>query len=453
MKAKPILKFVFGVCLGLLCAATSSLNAQEDTNAFVGKWNAVAETDEGEQSHVMVIKNGSDGLSGTITVDEGERELSNVAVKDGKLSFEFEMEAQGTDLLIKIVYDKSKSPLDGEWTAFVDGNEVANGSVDAERVVEKAKPKKSKSKLVGQWTSVAVLPDGNELESALELTGDDDSLSGTMVNDRGDKTEIAKVTNEDGSVRMEFEIEVQGELRDVVIEGELKKDVIEGEWVVFDDGEEAASGDWTATRNAEDGDAGEAKVLFDGSSLDNFRGYNEEAIGPGWKIEDRTLHFDGTKSGDIITKQEYGSFELEFEWKISEGGNSGVVYRVSLGDKQPYISGPEYQVLDDGKHKDSNPKSSAASLYGLYVAKDKKLKPAGEWNTAKIVVKDNAVEHWLNGAQVVSAEMGSDDWNERIENSKFKTWKKFAKNKKGHISFQDHDNPVWYRNIKIKSLD
>jgi len=440
----------FGLCLGILFAIPLQVSGQDDAKAFLGKWDAVAETDDGDQTHVMEIKNGPDGLSGTIT-NETERELSSVEVNDGKLSFEFEMEAQGNDLLIVIVYSKKKNSLEGEWSAFMDGNEVASGPASAKRV-------ESGPNLAGQWTSVAVLPDGNEMQSALELSGGSEGMQGTLVNDRGVETEISNVTTTDKSFRMEFEIEVQGELRDVVVEAELADDnTLEGEWALFVDGEEAASGEWSATRDAaaEAVDAATTKstVVFDGSSLDNFRGYKQEKIGDGWKIVDGALHLDGTKSGDIITKQEYGDFELEFEWKISEAGNSGVIYRSSLGDNQSYLTGPEFQVLDDEKHSDSSPKTSSGSLYGLYAPKGKTLKPVGEWNTAKLVLKGNSVEHWLNGTKVVSAEIGSDDWNARVANSKFKTWEKFAKNKKGHICFQDHGNPVWYRNIKIKPLD
>jgi len=131
-----------------------------------------------------------------------------------------------------------------------------------------------------------------------------------------------------------------------------------------------------------------------------------------------------------------------------------VMYRVSLGDRKPYLTGPEYQVLDDDKHKDGKIESHrSGSLYALYAPQNKKLMPVGQWNTSKIVLNGNDVEHWLNGQKVVAAEIGSADWNEKVADSKFKSWEKFAKNKKGHICFQDHGNPVWYRNIKIKPLD
>ncbi|HMO13888.1 MAG TPA: DUF1080 domain-containing protein [Pirellulaceae bacterium] len=208
--------------------------------------------------------------------------------------------------------------------------------------------------------------------------------------------------------------------------------------------------------DAEDESAGklqEYEVLFDGSSLDKWRGYAKEEIGKGWKIDGDTLHFDGSGGGDIITKATFDDFELEFEWKVSKGGNSGIMYRVSLGDGAPYISGPEYQILDNDGHADGKSSlTSAASLYGLIEASGEGPKPVGEWNHAKIVLKGALIEHWLNGEKVVAIEIGSDDWNERLAKSKFRDWKKFAKNDSGHIAFQDHGDPVWFRNIKIRSL-
>ena len=194
-------------------------------------------------------------------------------------------------------------------------------------------------------------------------------------------------------------------------------------------------------------------VLFDGSSLDHFRGYKDQEIGKGWKIVDETLSFDGSGGGDIMTKEKFSDFELSFQWKVTEGANSGVMYRVTTGDGAPYFSGPEYQILDDSKHRDGkNELTSAASLYGLYKAEGKSLKPVGDWNQAKIVHQGNRIEHWINGKKVVDAVIGSDDWNERRNNSKFKTWKKFGASQTGHICFQDHGDQVWFKDIKIKKL-
>ncbi len=194
------------------------------------------------------------------------------------------------------------------------------------------------------------------------------------------------------------------------------------------------------------------QVLFDGSSLDQWRGYHQEAIGAGWKVADGALMFDGSQGGDIITRDEFGDFELRFEWKVAKAANSGVMYKVGLGDEASYYTGPEYQILDnDGHANGKNPKTSAASLYGLYPAEDGKTREVGQWNTAKIIVNGNHVEHWLNGSKVVDVEIGSDDWNERVAGSKFKDWDRFGKLSRGHICLQDHGDQVWFRNIRIKT--
>jgi len=310
---------------------------------------------------------------------------------------------------------------------------------------------KNNDSLAGTWQSVAVIPDGATLRSDFILTGADTALTGKFTSEAGE-LELNEATVDGEKVEFKFDFEVNGESRPVVVSATLQsKDLLEGNWVVKGPGgEDMAEGEWSATRAPET----ETVVLFDGKSLDHFRGYHKEAIGAGWKVEDGTLYFDGTKgSGDIVTKQEFENFVLKFQWKISEGGNSGVMYRVSLGDERPYLSGPEYQVLDDAKHRDGKkPSTSAGSLYALYAPQNKQLKEVGQWNTSKIVLNGNKVEHWLNGTKVVDAEIDSADWKEKVEASKFKTWEKFGKNAKGHLCFQDHGNKVWYRSITVDVL-
>ena len=195
---------------------------------------------------------------------------------------------------------------------------------------------------------------------------------------------------------------------------------------------------------------GGSKILFDGTSLDAWRGFEAETIGQGWKIVDGALLYDGSGGGDIVTKEEFGDFELTFEWRVPSGANSGVMYRVGLGEEAPYLTGPEYQILDDAGHGDGkNPLTSAGSLYGLYAPQNKTLNPLCYWNSAKIVAHGNRIEHWLNGAKVLEAEIGSDDWNERLNKSKFKAWPTFASLPSGRICLQDHGNEVWYRDIRI----
>lgn len=200
---------------------------------------------------------------------------------------------------------------------------------------------------------------------------------------------------------------------------------------------------------------GQAKFteLLANRDLEHFRGYASEEIGPGWSIEGKHLVYDGSGGGDIMTKKTYEDFELQVEWQVQEAGNSGIMFRVTTGDEAPYMSGPEFQILDDEAHADgSSELTSAGALYGLYPAAGKKLRDTGKWNKSRIIVKGDKVTHYLNNTKVVEAEIGSEDWNKRLAESKFKDWEKFAKSSTGHICFQDHGDPVRFRNIRIKSL-
>ena len=191
--------------------------------------------------------------------------------------------------------------------------------------------------------------------------------------------------------------------------------------------------------------------LFKGET-ENWKAYGKEGWPEGWKFEDGALHRHAG-GGDLASKDEYGDFDLRFGWKVSPGGNSGVMYRVTESDEPAYLTGPEYQVLDDAKHQDGKNKlTSSASLYALYPPTEDVLKPAGEWNRSRIVVQGNHVQHFLNGTKVVDVEIGSDDWNKQLAASKFATWPKFGKNAKGKIVLQDHGDEVWYRNMRIKDL-
>lgn len=183
-----------------------------------------------------------------------------------------------------------------------------------------------------------------------------------------------------------------------------------------------------------------------------WRGYKSETWPEGWAVADGVL--SRTEGGDdLMTAQEYNDFELRFEWKISPGGNSGVMVHVSTGDDAPYYTGPEYQILDNAGHPDGGKAdTSAGSLYALYAPDEDVTRPVGEWNSARIVVRGNHVEHWLNGHKVVDCRVGSDDWKERVAKSKFADWPKFAQNHEGTIALQDHGNPVWFREIRIRDL-
>jgi type 1 glutamine amidotransferase len=187
-------------------------------------------------------------------------------------------------------------------------------------------------------------------------------------------------------------------------------------------------------------------------SLDAWRGYGRKDLPASWKVDpEGAITLEGT-GGDIITRERFGDFELEFEWKIAPGGNSGVMTRVSEEADPAYHTGPEYQVFDESAYPETTPDTKSGSLYALYARTAEVAKPAGEWNTARIVRDGARIEHWLNGQQIVGAEVGSEDWNRRVAASKFSQWPKFAKNAAGHIALQDHGSQVWYRNVRVREL-
>lgn len=199
-------------------------------------------------------------------------------------------------------------------------------------------------------------------------------------------------------------------------------------------------------------------LLFDGESMEHFRGFRKEDVPSGWQIEDGAITLATGGAGDIITKEQYEDFEFSIDWKIAEGGNSGIFYHVSEDPAfaNTYNSGPEMQILDDEKHPDAkegvNGNRKAGTLYDLLPLNTPAVKPAGQWNTARLVVKDGKVEHWLNEKKVLEYELGTPEWNNMIAKSKFATMKGFGAEKKGHLALQDHGDRVWFRNIKIRPL-
>ena len=195
------------------------------------------------------------------------------------------------------------------------------------------------------------------------------------------------------------------------------------------------------------------KLLFDGTSTDAWRGYKEQGMPAGWKVENGELTKDAP-TGDIITKDQYGDFELQWDWKLAKGGNAGVFYRATEEYDHVYWSGPEYQLLDDANHPDGkNRLTSAGAAYALYAPPAGVVRPAGEWNSSRIVVRGNHVEHWLNGQKVVEYELGSPDWQAKVKGSKFVDWPNYGKAARGHIAIQgDHDGKLELRNIKIREL-
>ncbi len=179
------------------------------------------------------------------------------------------------------------------------------------------------------------------------------------------------------------------------------------------------------------------RLLFDGESLAGWRGYRREDVPASWKAVDGTLAFS---PGTV-------------EWKISPGGNSGIMFRVTEEHNWPWESGAEVQVLDNIGHVDGkNPLTSAGANYALHAPARDVTRPVGEWNEVRLVVDGSHVEHWLNGTKGVEHELWSDEWKALVAGSKFNEMPRYGLATEGHLCLQDHDDPVWYRNIKIRPL-
>lgn len=203
------------------------------------------------------------------------------------------------------------------------------------------------------------------------------------------------------------------------------------------------------------------EILFDGTGVEKWRGkLLDEFPEKGWKIENGLLFLAEKGGGDIITKEKYSDFELVFQFNLTEGANSGIKYFVgTIVNRETgseMINGPEYQIIDDYNNThvkdDPNGLSSTASAYLLYAPKNKKLNPPGQWNTGRIVAKNGRVEHWLNGTRVVKYKRGSKDFLKRKEETKFKNDVDYGELESGHILLTDHNDVVYFKEIKIRSL-
>lgn len=203
------------------------------------------------------------------------------------------------------------------------------------------------------------------------------------------------------------------------------------------------------------------KLLFNGNTTDGWRGYNLKQMPPLWKVEDGCLVTSGNASGsdmsgDIVTRDMYEDFDLSLEWKISKGGNSGIFFHVLEGAYEaPYFTGPEYQLIDDIGFPDKLEEwQQAGANYAMHNAdkSKKKLKPAGEFNSSRIQVKDGHVIHWLNGEKIVEYDLWTEEWYILARVGKWKEYPYYGLARKGYIGLQDHGSPVYFRNIKIRDL-
>jgi hypothetical protein len=196
----------------------------------------------------------------------------------------------------------------------------------------------------------------------------------------------------------------------------------------------------------------QARPLFDGVSTQGWRGFRRPAAPGGWQAVDSALTRVG-EGGDLLTEEQFENFELALEWKIREGGNSGIMFRVTEDTEQTYETGPEMQVLDDERHRDGGSRlTSAGSNYGLHAAPEGVVRPVGQWNAVRLVVNGAHVEHWLNGVKVVEYELWTPAWDSLVQASKFAQWPGYGRARRGHIALQDHGDWVAYRNITIRVL-
>ncbi len=202
-------------------------------------------------------------------------------------------------------------------------------------------------------------------------------------------------------------------------------------------------------------------LLFDGATTNGWHSYNKNSVTKNWKVQDGAIVMDpklkdDNNAGDIVTNNEYKNYEFATDWKISEGGNSGIIFDIKEDPKfrDTYNTGAEMQVLDNIKADDNKKENHLAGLlYDMHgTAALSKPKPAGEWNQARIIQNNGHLTFYFNGIKTVDVQEGSAEWKNMIANSKFKTWTNFMTSPNGRIAFQDHGHEVAFRNVKIRTL-
>lgn len=202
------------------------------------------------------------------------------------------------------------------------------------------------------------------------------------------------------------------------------------------------------------------RLLFDGQTTAGWRGYKSTTVPASWRVENGALlarRTPGEACGDIITVDQFDNFELVWEWKMTPGNNSGVIYRATEERANVWETGPEYQILDNQGHLDGlNPLSSAGACYSAFAPAADATRPVGQWNQSRIVAQGNHVEHWMNGEKLLEYEIGSRSWQAHVKTSKFfpsaygqSNWGKLPK---GHIGLQDYGGAIEFRGIKLRPL-
>ena len=190
--------------------------------------------------------------------------------------------------------------------------------------------------------------------------------------------------------------------------------------------------------------------LFDGRTTKGWHGYNRVGAAPGWQVRDGALFPDPKVPGDIVTRRNFANFELSLEWRISPGGNSGVMFHVLPQGQETYESGPEYQILDNARR--SLPKEKAGGLYALVAPSVDATRPVGQFNQARLIVDHGKVEHWLNGVKVAAYQIGTPEFAAMVAASKFRQWPPFATGQTGAIALQNHGDDVAFKNVKVRVL-
>jgi len=200
------------------------------------------------------------------------------------------------------------------------------------------------------------------------------------------------------------------------------------------------------------------KLLCDGKTMNGWRYYKNEPS-TAWEVKEGVLHSKGTAenygsvNADLITKDQYQNFELSVDYKISPKGNSGILYLVTEDYPSAYLSGPEFQIIDDVNFPEKLEEwQKSGANYAMNPAPTAKPNPVGQWNHATIIVNNGRVQHWLNGKKIVDYMIGSEDWKKNKMNGKWKDAEGYAAAKKGYIALQDHGSEAWFRNVKIKGL-